>query len=172
LCSATERLEDVDALVAYRCKKAYWRDTPIEMPTPQSIAERTGRLLSTQTQVPRTHYSLAAVERESCNIIGEAAVYVLAHRSAEIGFSLFATRWGRRLGIEVASRLLRFVFDDLGLYRMFARVDPNTRSIGILEKIGMTREGVHRHVVHSRGTWWDLAQYAILEHESARWPRA
>jgi RimJ/RimL family protein N-acetyltransferase len=105
-----KRLDDVDALVAYRCKKAYWRDTPIEMPTPQSKQSGQVDCCRLKPRFPRTHYFLAAVEKESCNIIGEATVYVLAHRSAEIGFSLFATRWGRGLGIEVAFRLLRFVF--------------------------------------------------------------
>jgi RimJ/RimL family protein N-acetyltransferase len=164
-----ERLEDVDAFAAYRCREAHWRHIPMELPTPQSIAERTGRLLPTQTQVPRTLYFLAAVEKDSGEVIGEATVNVLQHRSAEIGFSLYDARWGRGLGMEIASRLVRFVFDELHLHRMFARVDPaNTPSIRILEKIRMTREGVHRHVVFSRGIWWDLAQYSILEHERAR----
>jgi ribosomal-protein-alanine N-acetyltransferase len=164
-----ERLEDVDAFLAYRCKETYWRHIPIEPPTPESIAKRTARLLPTQTQVPRTFYMLAAVEKDSGEVIGEATVNALTNHSAEIGFSFSHARWGRELGTEVASGLLRFGFGHLRMHRMFARVDPsNTPSIRILEKVGMTLEGVHRHVVYSRGIWWDLAQYSILEQELAR----
>ena len=37
--------------------------------------------------------------------------------------------------------------------------------IKLLEKIGMTREGMHRKVLPIRGEWVDHYSYAILEED-------
>ncbi len=39
----------------------------------------------------------------------------------------------------------------------------NTRSIRVLEKIGMTKEGLRRKILPIRGEWKDNYHFAIVE---------
>jgi len=41
----------------------------------------------------------------------------------------------------------------------------NLNSIKLLEKVGMTREGMHRKILPIRGGWIDNYSYAILEED-------
>ncbi|MEL7146066.1 MAG: GNAT family protein, partial [Bacteroidota bacterium] len=57
-------------------------------------------------------------------------------------------------------------FDQLKLHRIEAGVAvDNQRSIRVLEKAGMTREGRKRKVLPIRGDWYDNYHYAILEED-------
>jgi len=164
-----ELLEDTDAFLSYRCKECFWRHIPTEVPTRDSIAERIAKFLPEQTANPRHLYFLAAVERDASNVMAEASMHLLPHRSAEIGFAVSDARWGHGLGSEILFGLLSFGFRQLGLHRAFCRVEPsNGPSIRVLRKSGMTCEGVQRHVAFVRNAWWDLAQYSILDHEFPR----
>ena len=82
----------------------------------------------------------------------------------EIYYKLAPDYWGNGYATEVARGLLNFGFEDLYLHRIEAGVHiDNERSIKVLEKIGMTREGIHREILPIRGKWYDNYHYAILE---------
>jgi RimJ/RimL family protein N-acetyltransferase len=34
-----------------------------------------------------------------------------------------------------------------------------------MNKMGMVREGILRHITRARGEWWDAVQYSLLDHE-------
>lgn len=87
-----ERTDDLNPFVSYRCRESYWQHMPIEPPTPTSVAERIAEFLPAQSDVPRTLYFLAAVEKDSGEVIGEASMHVQADRSAEFGFGFSDTR--------------------------------------------------------------------------------
>ena len=64
----------------------------------------------------------------------------------------------------MAGRLLAYGFGDIGVHRIAADVAvSNTPCIKVLEKLGMTREGVARDCIFAQGKWWTEAKYAILE---------
>jgi ribosomal-protein-alanine N-acetyltransferase len=46
------------------------------------------------------------------------------HQTAELGYVLVRSRWGQGLMSEVLPMLVRFGFEQLGLHRMDARVEP------------------------------------------------
>jgi RimJ/RimL family protein N-acetyltransferase len=59
----------------------------------------------------------------------------------EIGWRLAKEHWGRGYATEAAVASLRFAFERLTLERIVAfTVPPNRRSIGVMERIGMTRD--------------------------------
>jgi len=52
------------------------------------------------------------------------------------------------------------------LHRIEAGVaTQNLNSIKLLEKVGMTREGMYRKILPIRGEWVDNYSYAILEED-------
>ena len=72
--------------------------------------------------------------------------------------------WGKGYATEVVKTIIKFGFENLKLHRIEAGVaTENTRSIRVLEKAGMIREGSRRKILPIRGTWKDNYHYAILE---------
>jgi RimJ/RimL family protein N-acetyltransferase len=87
-------------------------------------------------------------------------------RGGEIHYSLFPDFWGQGYGFEGVKAVLKFGFKQLDLHRIHAGVAvTNTRSINLLEKVGMQREGRGRQILPLRGEWVDNYWYAILEDE-------
>ena len=72
--------------------------------------------------------------------------------------------WGKGYATEVAKNLILAGFDKFQLHKVEAGVaTDNERSIRVLEKVGMTREGLRRKILPIRGAWKDNFHYAILE---------
>ena len=58
----------------------------------------------------------------------------------QLVYGLLPAVWGRGLATEVGERVCAYAFADLGFTEIEAAVDvPNARSIGVLERLGMTR---------------------------------
>jgi RimJ/RimL family protein N-acetyltransferase len=98
--------------------------------------------------------------------IGLAGMTLTADRfkMGEIWYNLMPSHWGNGYATEVAKRLIRFGFEDLSLHRIEAGVaTENKGSIKVLEKAGMSIEGIRRKILPIRGKWVDNYHYAILE---------
>jgi len=98
--------------------------------------------------------------------IGLAGMTLTADRfkMGEIWYNLMPMHWGNGYATEIARRLIRFGFEDLKLHRIEAGVaTENKRSIKVLEKAGMSIEGIRRKILPIRGKWVDNYHYAILE---------
>ena len=69
----------------------------------------------------------------------------LTHRRAEIGYALAHRFWGKGWAQDAVTTVIDFAFEVLDLHRIEADVDPrNTRSLGLLERLGFRREGCLR----------------------------
>ena len=91
-------------------------------------------------------------------------------KMGEIWYNLMPTHWGNGYATEIAKRLIRFGFEMLNLHRIEAGVaTENKRSIKVLEKAGMSIEGIGRKILPIRGDWVDNYHYAILEDDA--WDR-
>jgi len=69
--------------------------------------------------------------------------------------------------------LVRVAFETLKLHRVWATCDVRNRgSFGIMEKLGMRREGTLRKNLLVRDGWRDTHVYALLDEEwAARRPK-
>jgi ribosomal-protein-alanine N-acetyltransferase len=93
------------------------------------------------------------------------------NQAAALGYGIARELWGRGLATEAARAVLDHAFLVLGMAKVWARADPrNVGSLRVLEKLGMTREGVLRSHVIRNGERADQACYGILrvEWEAAR----
>ena len=132
--------------------------------TEEETREWLGKTLSYVGEVPRTHYELAIVDRETGEVIGNAS---LLQRSAEvseasIGYTLRRDQWGKGFATEVARALVSFGFDDLGLRKLVATTSPaNLASQRVLEKAGFRKEAFLEKNVLQRGVWRDSVLFSI-----------
>ena len=106
--------------------------------------------------------------KQTVEFIGEAGMNLSANRFklGEIYYNLIPDYWGTGYGTEIAQTLIKFGFDKLQLHKIEAGVaTENTKSIKVLEKVGMIREGLRRKILPIRGEWKDNYHYAIIEND-------
>lgn len=121
--------------------------------------------------LPGRWFTFALELKETGALVGHVALSVKTEerQQAEIGFTLAREYHGKGLGFEAVSRVLDYVFAELKLHRVIAITDcENTRSVALLERLGMRREGHFIQNVWFKGKWGDEYSYAILRDE---WPR-
>jgi len=87
-------------------------------------------------------------------------------RKGEIGYILHKGVWGRGYATELARELIRYGFEELKLGRVYARTDErNVGSIRVLEKAGMTYEGILREDMVIRNEACNHLMFSILRRE-------
>ena len=159
---------DAAAFHAYMHREQNWHDLPMDPPTPASIASMVNTWLLDQAKEPRTDYFMAAIDKASRTLIGEAILHVrsIGWRQGEIGWGVSSDCVGRGLGTEIGLAMLQLAFGDHDLHRVYAqcRVE-NQASRRIMAKLGMREEGILRENVFARGSWWSSVQCSILASE-------
>ncbi len=86
------------------------------------------------------------------------------HSRAELGYWIGVESWNLGYCTEAARAVLAYGFDELGLHRVHAfHFAGNEASGRVLQKVGMTREGVRRHGVRKAGVFTDLVLYGVVE---------
>jgi RimJ/RimL family protein N-acetyltransferase len=89
-------------------------------------------------------YSWVITVRPHDNAVGSVGCRVQGH-AVELGFVLSRDHWGRGFATEAAKAILEWASTIDGVFRVWATCDTeNTASARVLEKIGMSREGVLR----------------------------
>ncbi|MFJ7257910.1 GNAT family N-acetyltransferase [Streptomyces sp. NPDC098085] len=98
--------------------------------------------------------------------MGELHVRSRGQRQGEITYAVHPEVWGQGVGTAIGKELLARGFGDLDLHRIHATCDQrNLGSARVLGKLGMTREGRHRHTLLIRDGWRDSEMFSILEDE-------
>jgi ribosomal-protein-alanine N-acetyltransferase len=102
--------------------------------------------------------------------VGNLSQIVLGDfRSAYLGYFGFAPFEGCGYMTEGVALVVRSGFEDVGLHRLEANVQPeNDRSIALLERLGFRREGFSPRYLKIGGRWRDHVRYAILTEEFRR----
>ncbi len=119
-----------------------------------------------QKNKARTQFCWKVKEKESKEFIGLAGILLSNDRfkKGEIYYKLHPGYWGKGYATEIAREMIYFGFDKLKLHRIEAGVaTENYRSIRVLEKSGMNREGLCRKALPIRGQWIDDFRYGIVE---------
>ncbi|OCA91005.1 GCN5 family acetyltransferase [Bacillus sp. FJAT-27225] len=89
-----------------------------------------------------------------------------AHNSAEIGYVIAPQYWGKGICTEAAKVIMQFGFEQMELVRIQARCfAENIGSARVMEKAGMSFEGINRKAMFTKGKHRDLKVYSILQEE-------
>jgi len=101
-------------------------------------------------------------------VIGE--VYLndmnLHNERAELGYDLSRAYWGKGLATEAAGAVINWAFQTYSLNKIYSTCDPrNARSIRVMEKLGMSQEGILRKHLKWNDELRDVMYCSVLRHE-------
>jgi RimJ/RimL family protein N-acetyltransferase len=110
---------------------------------------------------------LAVTVKPGGRVVGTMGLDVSRrHARAELTYMVARECWGRGYATEAARAVVRYGFEVLGLQRIQATHFPDNPASGrVMEKLGMSREGVLRQYVRRRGVPADLVLYSLLRGE-------
>jgi len=112
----------------------------------------------------RRSVTCAIERREDGRLLGAIGLSIDQESvHAEMGYWIGLEYWGSGYATEAAAELLRFAFDTLHMHRVLARhFGSNPASGRVMQKIGMTMEGILRQHHRKWGEFEDIVVYGIL----------
>lgn len=116
----------------------------------------------------RTSFHLGIFPRDRSEPVGFFTIFLespqLARTNVVIGDKAF---WGRKVVLEVREKAFDFVFETLGVEKIYGQVDArNFPAIFNYKAQGFTREGVLRkHTRAMDGTLHDIIMFGMLREE-------
>ncbi len=160
--------EDWKAVHAYASQKMVSQYQPWGPNSVEETQQYIMDVLDQQFDQPRTSYTFAVVWKETDRVIGagELSALDITNQIGEIGYILHPDHWGKGIAKEVALLLIEFGFKEKQLHRISASCDPqNIGSRKVLEKAGLSQEGLLRQNLRMKEGWRDSLLYSILEME-------
>ena len=112
--------------------------------------------------------SVALIAREAATndvvgVINLNEITLRVFRSAYLGYWGYAHTGGRGLMTEALQIAVRIAFDEFGLHRVEANIQPaNTRSIALVKRAGFTKEGFSPAYLFLDGAWRDHERWALI----------
>jgi ribosomal-protein-alanine N-acetyltransferase len=160
-------LADGPALDVFQSRPFCWRHQAVEPPELADSTERVWRYQRYRgADDRRILFVYVAALKSTDTIVGTVGLTRGPPGTASLSIGISEDYAKRGLGTELAARFLAFGFEELQLHRIQADIAlENTACIRLVEKIGMTREGVARDCIYAQGRWWTEAKYAMLEDE-------
>ncbi len=113
-------------------------------------------------------YDWAIIYEADCKMVGTCGFtsFNCTADSAEVGYVLNPSYWGKGIVTEALERVLRFGFEELKLHRIEARfMEGNDRSLRVMEKVGMRFEGILRESMLIKGSYVNVGVCSILDSE-------
>jgi len=90
-------------------------------------------------------------------------------QSGDIGYWIDRSRAGNSYMSEAVTAVIRFGFDQVRLHRIEVDIIPrNSRSLRVVEKLGLRQEGLAVGLVEINGVWEDHLRFAITSEEWER----
>ena len=155
------RLDDVDDVFGYASDPEWSRY--LEVPHP--YARRDAEEFVARAILTSTEENL----RSAIDHGGRASGFLnltISAGSAEVGYGIARTLWGRGLTTEVVAAVIEHGFRTLGLDRIYAYAAiDNGASWRVMEKLGMEREGLLRSSRLVRDIRVDDVLYAVIREE-------
>jgi len=159
---------DLDTYASYHGKPGVYRYLYSELPTPEALTSRFNELLHPRFQEAGDEFRLAVVREDDATVLGEVLLKLTSvnARQAEVGYIFDPEQAGQGYATEAVGRLITFGFKELGLHRIFARLDVlNVGSIGVVERLGLRREAHFFENDRFNDVWGDEYVYAVLARE-------
>ena len=133
----------------------------------RSIDDAKAFIHMTQQQLEANKSCELGIEyKQTGRVIGSIGITSIdtLNNSGMVGYALSHAYWGQGITTEALQRLLQYMFEDLKLNRIEAlHVVQNEASGRVMQKAGMTYEGVMRKKLLAKGDYRDVKFYAILK---------
>lgn len=113
-------------------------------------------------------YDWAIIDKQNAKMIGTCGFTRFDFHSncAEVGYVLNPEYWGRGYATEAVQTVINFGFEKIGLTRIEAKyMQGNEASRRVMEKVGMTYEGMMRSAVLVGNEYKNIGICSILLNE-------
>ncbi|TKC18848.1 GNAT family N-acetyltransferase [Robertmurraya kyonggiensis] len=109
-------------------------------------------------------YELAITDKNSGQLYGAIAISNhKQHKNGELAYWIGEEYWGKGYGTEAAQAMIEFVFKEKNFHRVYARhFKSNPASGKIMEKCGMTYEGMLKEHVFKIDRFEDIVYFGII----------
>ncbi len=153
--------------VAERCGNREVASGTLTIPHPYSVGDAESWILSQMKNREDGAGVDLAVTNWTGDLVGAMGLVIdPRHGIAELGYWIGVDFWNRGYATEAGQAVLTYAFGSLGLRRVHAfHFARNPASGRVLEKLGMTREGLQRKHVMKWGVPEDLVAWGILAEE-------
>lgn len=114
------------------------------------------------------YYDWAVVNKAQDKMIGTCGFVTFDgdHNNAEIGYVISPKYRGMGYAPEAVRRIISFGFEELGLNRIYARhIVGNDPSGRVMQKSGMSFEGILRSSMYIKEQYRDIALYAVTRED-------
>jgi RimJ/RimL family protein N-acetyltransferase len=161
---------DVDDIHAYQSREDVSRYLPYLPRSREEVAEKVAKYSQATAIGGEGDYWQLAIERlaEPGHVIGDVyfSLRSVTDASAEIGWTLHPSHEGHGYMTETAAAILEIAFSEIGVHRVFARLDPrNSASAALCRRVGMRDEALFTEDIWFKGEWGDTSIFAILARE-------
>jgi RimJ/RimL family protein N-acetyltransferase len=154
------RMSDADAVVRHANNMNVARQLRDRFPHPYSRANAQAFLKAAVSSFDSSNLAID-VDGEAAGAIGYVIGTDVERYSAEIGYWLGESYWGRGIVTEALMLVTEHVFATLNLLRLFAvPFADNTGSMRVLEKAGYVQEAILKSSSVKYGMPRDQALYA------------
>lgn len=114
--------------------------------------------------------TFAITKQDTGELVGAIGIHLdSANHAAEFGYWIGKPFWNRGYATEASKAVIGFGFEKLGLNRIYARhMTKNPASGRVMQKSGMSFEGILRQSLYRHDAFEDTAIYSILASEFRR----
>jgi ribosomal-protein-alanine N-acetyltransferase len=112
---------------------------------------------------PGTRWGI--VDRQTGALLGSVGLFRWnrSWNNCIVGYELGRFAWSQGFMREALTAVLDYGFAEMQLHRVQAEIHPdNAASIALIERLGFTREGVHRDQGYWGGQYHDLVCFGLL----------
>jgi RimJ/RimL family protein N-acetyltransferase len=142
---------DLDGYHALRNDPEVARYQDWVTPYPRSESERVvSKVIAMEGPENEEWWMAIVADRITGETYGDLALHLGdEERTAEVGYSFGSAHWGRGYATEALEALVRYLFEDRGVTRVFGMLHPdNPASAMVLERAGFLYEG------HLKSSFW------------------
>jgi RimJ/RimL family protein N-acetyltransferase len=154
---------DEAPLARHANSHAVWRNLRDRFPHPYTLADAEDWVRFATSWQPQTSYAIE-VDGEAVGSIGFELREDVERCSAELGYWLGESIWGRGIATAAVKEATAYAFPTYALTRVYALpFGQNLASRRVLEKAGHRLEGMLRRAANKEGEVHDLALYALTD---------
>jgi len=158
-------LEDVDFIVDVKTNSSLW---PYEDDIASADKDAVCKIVVERINSDWYKQYIIQLDNSEKPPIGVIHIhwYEKERKAWEIGYCIFPEYQRQGYCVEAAKIALRNAFEDWNAHKVVAMCNEyNIASYKVMEKLGMTREGIFREELPWQGKWVNQFFYCILESE-------
>jgi RimJ/RimL family protein N-acetyltransferase len=157
--------KDAPTIAKLGNNKKIWNNIRDAMPHPYHLKDAESFIASKEKDKPNTTFGIT-INDNLCGLIGLEIQKDIYRKSAELGYWLGESYWGKGLASEAVKLVVKHGFEHFDIERIFAAAfEYNIGSIRVLEKNGFVKEGIARKAVFKNNAYYDEHRFSKLRND-------